>query len=113
MKSLRKKRILILGAGFGGLTSANILQKNLSQTCEIVIIDKKDYFLMGFVNLWILNGDRTLKDAKISLYDLQNKGITFICSDITTINLKEKNVSINHNNLLDYDFLIISLGAEY
>ena len=113
MKSLRKKRILILGAGFGGLTSANILQKNLSQTCEIVIIDKKDYFLMGFVNLWILNGDRTLKDAKISLYNLQNKGITFICGDITSINLKEKNVSIDNNNLLDYDFLIISLGAEY
>jgi len=45
------KRIVILGAGFGGLASANFLRKNLSNEHQIIVIDKKDYFLMGFVNL--------------------------------------------------------------
>jgi NADH dehydrogenase FAD-containing subunit len=49
-------RILILGAGFGGLTAANLLQKNLSTSSvpidhQISIVDQKDYFMMGLVNL--------------------------------------------------------------
>ena len=49
-------RILILGAGFGGLTAANILRKNLSNVHEITVIDKNKSFMMGLVNLWILYG---------------------------------------------------------
>jgi NADH dehydrogenase FAD-containing subunit len=65
------KHILILGAGFGGLTAANLLQKNLSSLSaqvehQISITDQKDYFMMGLVNLWILSGIRTLEDSKIA-----------------------------------------------
>ena len=59
-----------MGAGFGGLTAANIIQKNLSYSYasvdhQISIVDQKDYFMMGLVNLWILNGIRTLEDLKL------------------------------------------------
>ena len=64
------KHILILGAGFGGLTAANLLQRNLSLSAQvehqISITDQKDYFMMGLVNLWILSGIRTLEDSKIA-----------------------------------------------
>ena len=65
------KHILILGAGFGGLTAANLLRKNLSSLSaqvehQISITDQKDYFMMGLVNLWILSGIRTLEDSKIA-----------------------------------------------
>jgi monoamine oxidase len=58
----KRKRILILGAGFGGLTVASLLRKGLSlpEQHQIMVIDKKDYFMMGLVNLWILNGTRRL-----------------------------------------------------
>ncbi|PWU79937.1 MAG: hypothetical protein DLM72_14815 [Candidatus Nitrosopolaris wilkensis] len=62
-----RSRIVILGAGFGGLTAANMLRKGLSAEHHIVVIDKKDYFLMGVVNLWILGGNRRLEDSKVSL----------------------------------------------
>jgi sulfide:quinone oxidoreductase len=46
------KQALILGAGFGGLTAANLLRKNLSQEeCQITVIDKNQHFMMGLVNL--------------------------------------------------------------
>ena len=78
--SSEEKRILILGAGFGGLTAANLLRKNLSSSSrpvehQITITDRKDYFIMGLVNLWILNGTRTLDDSKIALNRLENRGI--------------------------------------
>ena len=80
--STERKHILILGAGFGGLEVANILRKNFPPSSaaaphRITIIDKKDNFIMGFVNLWILNGIRTLEEAKIALNRLENKGIKF------------------------------------
>ncbi|MFZ0202586.1 MAG: hypothetical protein WAL46_02710, partial [Nitrososphaeraceae archaeon] len=75
--SSKRKRILILGAGFGGLTAVNLLRKNLPSSSELVehqitITDRKDYFMMGLVNLWILNGTRTLDDSKIALNRLEN-----------------------------------------
>ena len=50
------KQVLILGGGFGGLTSANLIRKGLQgDECEITVVDKNQYFMMGFVNLWILS----------------------------------------------------------
>ena len=55
------KQVLILGGGFGGLTSATLIRKSLSQEeCQITVIDKNQYFMMGFVNLWILSGRQIL-----------------------------------------------------
>ncbi len=111
---LEGKRIVILGAGFGGLASANLLRKNLSQEHQITVIDKKDYFLMGFVNLWILHGNRNLEESKIALSNLKSKGISFLQDEITSINPFEKSITtatLNHKH--EYDYLIIALGAEY
>jgi len=123
---LKGKRIVILGAGFGGLASANFLRKNLSDEYQITVIDKRDYFLMGFVNLWILNGNRNLEDSKIALSNLKNKKILFLQQEVIRINPVEKTIittstssststkTINkQNHELEYDYLIIALGVEY
>ena len=114
------KRILILGAGFGGLTAANLLQKNLSSSSapvehQISITDQKDYFMMGLVNLWILSGIRTLEDSKIALNRLENKGINFLNGEVTAIDTVSKTVTIRGSSTLrlEYDYLVIALGAEF
>ena len=47
MTTLAAKRILILGSGFGGLTAANLLRRHLSSEHRIVVVDKKEFFMMG------------------------------------------------------------------
>ena len=113
-------RILIFGAGFGGLTAANFLQKNLSSLSESVeyqisIIDQKDYFMMGLVNLWILSGIRTLEDSKIDLNRLDKRGIRYLNNKITGIDIASKTVNIAGSSTakIKYDYLIIALGTEY
>lgn len=112
------KRILILGAGFGGLTTANLLQKNLSLSSvehQISIADSKDYFIMGLVNLWILSGIRTLEDSKIALSRLENKGISYLNGEVTAIDPVSRTVTIKGSSTLrlEYDYLVIALGSEF
>ena len=112
------KRILILGAGFGGLTTANLLQKNLSLSSvehQISIADSKDYFIMGLVNLWILSGIRTLEDSKIALSRLKDKGISYLNGEVTAIDLVSRTVTIKGSSTLrlEYDYLVIALGSEF
>ena len=114
------KRILILGAGFGGLAVANYLYKNLSASStsleyEIIIIDQKNFFMMGLVNLWILSGTRTLEDSKISLNNLAKRGIKYLNNKITTIDTVSKTITISGTSTsrINYDYLVIALGAEY
>jgi sulfide:quinone oxidoreductase len=108
------KQVLILGAGFGGLTSANLIRKNLSQEeCQITVIDKNQYFMMGLVNLWILSGSRKLYNSQVALNKLEAKGIKFLNDEITSIDLNENSITTKANhNRLEYDYLIIALGAE-
>jgi sulfide:quinone oxidoreductase len=114
------KSILILGAGFGGLTAANLLRKNLSSSSEsveykITITDQKDYFMMGLVNLWILNGTRTLEDSKIALNRLEDRGINFLNGEVTSIDAVSKTVTIRGSSTLrlEYDYLVVALGSEF
>lgn len=106
------KRILILGSGFGGLTAANLLRRNLSPEHRIVVVDKKEFFMMGLVNLWILSGIRSLEDSQVALNKLENKDITFLNDEVTAIDVLQKSIRTRSNNKLEYDYLIIALGAE-
>ncbi len=103
----RRKQVLILGAGFGGLSSANLLRKSLTQEeCQITVIDKSQYFIMGLVNLWILNGSRRLEDSQVALNMLENKGIRFLNNEITSLDLSKNTVTTTsktrNNNKLEY-----------
>jgi sulfide:quinone oxidoreductase len=108
------KQVLILGAGFGGLTSANLIRKSLQkEECQITVIDKNQYFMMGLVNLWILSGSRRLNDSQVALNKLEAKGIKFLNDEIISIDPSKNSVTTKTNhNKLEYDYLIVALGAE-
>ena len=103
--------VVILGGGFGGLSSANELRNTLSSSqVKITVIDKKDWFMVGFAKLWIINGTRTFENSIGSLNELSKKEINFIKEEILEINLQNKNIKTKSQNIT-FDFLIISTGV--
>ena len=102
---------MILGGGFGGLAAANELRQNLPPEVKITVIDKKDYFMMDLVKLWIINGTREFEYSKRSLKTITRKGIDFINDEIIKIDSKNKTITTRSSEL-SYDYLIIALGVE-
>jgi sulfide:quinone oxidoreductase len=105
-----QKQILILGGGFGGLAAANELRSNLSDV-KITIIDKKDYFMMDLVKLWIIKGTRQFETSKRSLQSITRKEITFVNEQVTAIIPDQRKVKTT-NQEFSYDYLIIAVGVE-
>lgn len=106
------KRILILGAGFGGLTAATELRKGLGQDHRVIIVDRKKSFMMGLVKLWILEGSRRLEESQTPLDGLNAKGIEYLNDDVTRIDTTSNRVQATGHGWIEYDYLIVALGAE-
>lgn len=106
------KRIVILGAGFGGLAAASMLRKNLSQDHRIIVVDRKKEFMMGLVNLWILHGDRQLVDAQTPLAGLDARGIEYVNDDVTAIDAAGMSVTCKSHGRISCDYLVVALGSE-
>ncbi len=103
--------VLILGGGFGGLSAANEIRKSLSSSqVKITVVDKKNWFMVGFAKLWIIKGTRTFENSTGSLAKLSKKEIDFLNEEVLQIDLENKNIKTTTKNL-SYDFLIIAMGA--
>ena len=103
--------MLILGGGFGGLSAANEIRNNLSSSqIKITVVDKKDWFMVGFAKLWIIKGTRTFENSIGSLNELIKKEINFLKEEVLQIDLQNKNIRTT-TKTLSYDFLIIAMGA--
>jgi sulfide:quinone oxidoreductase len=58
-------RVLVLGAGFGGLELTTRLSDELGDDADIVLIDKADGFVFGFSKLDVMFGRTTRKRSGI------------------------------------------------
>lgn len=105
------KQILILGGGTGGLVISNILRRKLNREHKIILIDKKDRHIYAPSFLWVMLGKRKAEKIQKPLNLRRKKGINFINEEILEIAPEKKIVKTNGNEF-NYDYLIISLGAE-
>jgi len=104
-------KIVILGGGFGGLAAATELRENLTQDTRITIVDRKNWFMMDLVKLWIMTGSREFETSKRPLENVTKKGIEFINEPVIKIDPQNKIVRTSYRSL-HYDYLIIALGVE-
>jgi NADPH-dependent 2,4-dienoyl-CoA reductase/sulfur reductase-like enzyme len=55
-------RVVILGAGFGGLELSTMLSEALGDSVEVTLIDKNDAFVFGYSKLDVMFGRTTPED---------------------------------------------------
>lgn len=105
------KRVLILGGGFGGIAAARRLRQTLDEQDEVILVDRRDHFMVGFRKTWALTGQATLEEGRRPLDQLTRLGIRVLRDQITQINPEERGAWIA-DQYIQADALIIALGAE-
>jgi len=106
------QKTLILGSGIGGIVASNVLKKLMGQDMQVTVIDRKpDYHYTGAFPL-LMVGMRRPESITRPLKRLCEKGIEFVCDEITRIDFENRCV-FTTRYILPYDYLIIALGVEY
>ena len=104
-------RVVVLGAGFGGLELTTRLSEELGEDADVVLIDKADGFIFGFSKLDVMFG-RAQPDAVHHAYaDVVKPGVQFVSATITAIDPAAKHVETDAGPF-DADVLVVALGAD-
>lgn len=105
-----KKNIVILGAGFGGLELATRLYETIPDAVSATLIDKSDFFILGFSKFEVVFGRKTSAQIKSHYRDLASP-VQFRQEEIQSIDPANRHVVTNAGKY-DADVLVVALGAE-
>ena len=107
-----KLRVLVLGAGFGGLELATVLSAALGEGLELTLIDRSDAFVFGYAKLDVMFGRTTSDAVRLPYRELAKPGVRFLQETITAIDPEARAVTTDAG-LHEADVLVVALGADY
>ena len=107
-----KTKVLVLGAGFGGLELSSILSEELGNDLDLTLIDKNDSFFFGFSKFDVMFGRKTADAVRIQYRNMVKPGVTFKQEAVTAIDPAAKRVTTD-KAVYEADVLVIALGADY
>ncbi|MBZ5738862.1 NAD(P)/FAD-dependent oxidoreductase [Nocardioides mangrovi] len=104
-------RVLILGAGFGGLELAARLADEAGDLVEVTLVDRSEGFVFGFSKLDVMFG-RSSADHVLHRYaDLAPAGVRFVAATVTAIDPVARRVETDAGTF-QTDVLVVALGAD-
>ncbi len=104
-------RVVVLGAGFGGLELTTRLSEVLGDDADVVLIDRTDGFVFGFSKLDVMFGRTTPEAVHHAYADIVKPGVRFVQADVTSIDPVAKRV-VTDSETFDADVLVVALGAD-
>ena len=105
-------RVLILGAGFGGLELATMLSEGLGEDAEVVIVDRSDAFVFGYSKLDVMFGRVRPEEIRLSYEGLAKPGVRLLRETVTAIEPESRRVT-TEQGVHEGDVLVVALGADY
>jgi sulfide:quinone oxidoreductase len=104
-------RIVILGAGFGGLELATLLSEEFGDDADVVLIDKSDGFIFGFSKLDVMFGRATADHVVHRYAGMDLPGVRFVRSVVRSLDPAARQV-LTDGEVLEADILVVALGAD-
>jgi sulfide:quinone oxidoreductase len=107
-----KTKILVLGAGFGGLELCTLLSETLGESIDVTLIDQNDHFVFGFAKLDVMFGHAGAQSVRLPYANFAKPGVQLIQQTVVKIDPVAKRVTTDAGNYTA-DFLVVALGADY
>lgn len=106
---MESKHIVVLGAGFGGLT---FCQDFTSPTARVTLVDRTNHHLFQPLLYQVASAGLSAPDIAQPIRSIlcDKPNLTVLMENVVEINLKEKRVALE-KRILDYDYLVLALGG--
>ncbi|MCA6063589.1 NAD(P)/FAD-dependent oxidoreductase [Thalassolituus marinus] len=106
-------RVIVLGAGTGGMAGAYEIREILSNNHQVTVINEREDFQFVPSNPWIAVGWRERPEISFPIRPyLEKKGIEFIASAVVTIDAEGNKLTLSNGDVVDYDYLVICTGPK-
>lgn len=108
--------ILVLGAGTGGIITANELWRKCKNDGEItpakiIVFEKEEKNVFAPSLLWLMVGKRKPEQIYRNSSKIAGNGVEIVLGEIEKVNPEEKSVTVKGKEYKG-DYMVISLGVE-
>lgn len=118
----QRKRVVILGAGFAGISVAGELARLLTKSsdCDVTLVDQNNYSLFTPMLTEVIGGDLDAEDVVISVRKVSPR-IAFIQGRTLHVDLEHRQVTVEVGDsamvtpttrTLEADHLVFALGSD-
>src|SRR5713226_1773958 len=106
-----KPRVVIVGAGFGGLQAAKALRK---EPVQITVIDRSNHHLFQPLLYQVASAGLSPADISAPIRSILKRqaNTSVILAEVTGVNVQEQRVYM-HDKSVPYDYLIMATGAHH
>ena len=115
---MAKKRILILGGGFGGVYAALKLDKTLARDpdVEVTLVNRENFFLFTPMLHEVAASDLDLTNIVSPIRQLLRR-VKFFAGEVGRVDLDRRRVTLvhgsdGHAHEVPYDYLVLALGSQ-
>ncbi len=106
-------KIVVMGAGIGGISQVYELRKELGKEHDIVLVGDSERFEFTPSNPWVAVGWRKQKQITVDLPDTMKKhGIEFHSAGVKRLQPQVNRIDLNDGTAIDYDYLVIAAGPK-
>jgi sulfide:quinone oxidoreductase len=104
-------RVVVLGAGFGGLEVTAAVADELGADVDITLIDQTEGFVFGFSKLDVMFGHADPASVIHRYADIARPGVQFVQTPVLAIDPASRSVQTGAGTF-EADILVIALGAD-
>lgn len=106
------KTVLILGSGFGGISTALTLRALLPSEDKIILVDRRTHFMVGFRKTWAMLDIAPLEEGMRPLSALSKRGIIVCQANVDKIE-PDTCSAILDGERVSADALVVALGVRH
>jgi sulfide:quinone oxidoreductase len=107
---MSRKKVLVLGGNFGGLTAALAVKHELHGDVDVRVVSASDRFLFNPSLIWLPFGKRSAADITFPLAPtFDDHDVDFVHASATRLDLASKRVETTAG-VHSYDYLVIATG---
>ena len=106
-------RIVILGAGLGGVIASYEVRKSLRPEDDVTVINENPFYQFVPSNPWVLVGWRERADILVDLAKpMHKRNIELVVGRAERVEPERKQVRLDDGRQIPYDYLVIATGPE-